>query len=130
VPRTAATKLPELLDLIEGDRQFAAIQMPVVVDLLDARQMEQRVDEHRSVTTAQDEPIAVGPKRVVGIVAKIGGPELIGNRCQGHRCPWVPAIGRLHPIHAQGADRIDGQLIDGAMGGGHLQQGLPGVAIR
>jgi hypothetical protein len=40
VPRTAAAQLPELLDLIDGDRQFAAIQMPVVVDLFDTRQVE------------------------------------------------------------------------------------------
>lgn len=62
----------------------------------------------------QDKPIAVCPKGLVGVVAKVLCPELVGDRGKCHRCSRVPAVGGLNPVHAQGSDGIDGQLADGS----------------
>ncbi len=51
--------LAEILDVLQADRRIAG-RIAVLVDLLDAREVEQRIEQHRGVADRQDEAVAVG----------------------------------------------------------------------
>ena len=52
---------------------------------------------------------------MLGIVAEDLVPERVGHRGQGHRRAGMAAVGRLHGVHREGANRIDGELLDRAL---------------
>ena len=82
-----------------------------------ARQMQQRVQEHRAVAVGEHEPVAVRPVRIGGIMLEEPAPEDLGNFGHAHRQTGMPAFRGFHRVdgeHAQGV----GQL--GALGGGDL----------
>ena len=90
----------------------SSVGRPSVVQLLDARQMQHGVEQHRGVSAGEDEPVAVWPAGLGRIVAEHLVPEHVGRRGQGHRRAGMPAVGRLHGVHREGADRVDCQLFD------------------
>jgi len=110
--------LPEFLQIIKRQR-FARGDIAMRIDRSDSRQMDHRIEEHRCMTARQNESVPIGPQGVCRIVAEDLGPKLECDRCQGHRGPGVSAIGRLDTVHAQRADRVDGQLSEGGGGNGH-----------
>ncbi len=85
-------ELPEFLQLLDVERV--------------ARQVQQRVQQHRAVAVRQHEAVAVGPLRVTRVVLQVVAPENLGDVGHAHRHARVPGIGFLDRIHAQRADRV------------------------
>ncbi len=78
-----------------------------------AREMQQRVLQHRAVAVGQDEAIPVGPLRVRGVVGEVPPPQRDGDFRHPHRHAGMPRVRLLHSIHGQRADRV-----------GHLHRAL------
>ena len=106
-----AVQLAKAADVVEPDGRLAC-RSAVAVQLLDARQMQHGIEQHRGMSAGEDEPIAVWPCRLSGVVAEDFIPEHVGGGGQGHRRAWVSAVGRLHGVHRKGANRVDCQLFD------------------
>ncbi len=105
-----AVQLPETLDVLHLHRQLAQ-RLVLGVHRLDASQVEHRVEQHRGVARRQHEAIAVGPDRVVGVEAQETLPETVHHRGERHRRAGVAGVRRLHRVHRQGADRVDGERL-------------------
>ncbi len=116
VARALAVELAEPFDVLQLDRQLA---QPLVlrVHRLHAGQVQQRVDQHGGVAARQHEPVAVGPDRVVGIEAQEALPQAVGHGRQCHGGARMTGVGRLHGIHGQGPDRVDGELVEASLVG-------------
>ncbi len=104
----------------------AAAELPEVLDLLDLErvpgQIEQGVQEHRSVTIGQNEAVTVGPERVCGVVLQHFAPEHFGDIGHAHGGTGVPGVGLLDGIHGQGPDGV-GEFSAGS----HRVRGRPVV---
>ncbi len=109
--RRLGIELAEGFDVVETDRRLAG-RFAVGVDLLDARDVQQAVEQHRSVAAGQDEAVAIGPVGAVGIVAQKARPQRIGGRRQGHRCARVAGLGLFDRIHGERAYGIDAELVE------------------
>ncbi len=92
VARGAAVQLAEAFDVIDGD----------VV----AGQVQQRVDQHRTVAVGQHEAVTVGKVRVARVVLQIVAPKHFGDIRHAHGGTWVAAVGLLHGIHAEGTNGV------------------------
>ena len=94
--RRLRAELPEALEIV--DRQ--------PVGAADARQIQQRIEQHRAVTGRQHEPVAVGPLRVGGVefqnVAKQHGRDIGG----AHRQSGMAAVGLFDRVHRQRAKDV------------------------
>ena len=90
----AGTPLPELLDVIEGEAVPG--------------QVEHGVEQHRGVPSREDEPVAVGPVGLGGVVAHDAGVEHVGQRREGHGRPRMSGVGLLDGVHRQPPDHVDG----------------------
>jgi len=119
--RGLGIQLAELLDVVEADR-FLTGGGAVLVDFLDARQVQQRIEQHGGMADRQHEAVTVGPVRVLGVIAEEAAPQRVADRGQGHRRTGVPGVGLLHRVHGQGTDGIDDKLVGvgaGRCGGTH-----------
>ncbi|MNT07003.1 hypothetical protein D3C72_1416910 [compost metagenome] len=85
--------LAELLDVLDGH-------------VLVACQIEQAVEEHRTVAGRQDEAVAVRPERVLRVEVQIPGEENGGDVGAAHRHAGVAGIGFFHRVHGEETDRI------------------------
>ncbi len=87
-----------------------AVQLPEVGEFrhrqVVAREVQQRVLQHRAVPVGQHEPIAIGPARIGRVVAQVPLPEGERNLGHSHRHAGVTRVGLLHRIHGQGADGV------------------------
>ncbi len=104
-------ELAEVFDVVEADGGLAG-RLAVGVDLLDARHVQQAVQQHRGVAARQDEAVAIGPVGPVGIVAQEARPQGIGRRRQGHRRAGMAGLGLFDCVHSQGADGVDAQRVE------------------
>ena len=109
-------QLPEPAQVVQRHRGLAD-DLVVGVDRLDPGQVQHRVQQRRRVPDRQHEPVPVGPHRQLRVEPQVVLPQPVGHRGQRHRGTGVPRVGRLHRIHRQRADRIDGQLLDRVRGG-------------
>jgi hypothetical protein len=98
-----ALPLPEVPDVIERD--------------LVAREVEQAVEEHRRVARREDEPVAVRPVRIGGIVAKMPCPQHVPERSERHRGARVARVRGLDSIHGEDPDGVDREGLDRRGGG-------------
>ena len=98
--RGARTQLAEILQLIDGERI--------------ARQVQQRVQQHRAVAVREHEAVAVPPFRIAGVVLEHVAPQHFGNVGHAHGRAGMSRIRGLYGIHGERANGI-GQ---GAAGGG------------
>ncbi|EXI65398.1 MAG: hypothetical protein AW08_03195 [Candidatus Accumulibacter adjunctus] len=87
VPGCLRMQLPEALQV--GNRQIVA------------RQMQQGVEQHRSVTVGDDEPVPVRPARIGRIVLEVASPQHLGDVGHAQRHPGVTGVRHL--------DGIDGE---------------------
>ena len=110
-PAALRVELAEVLDVVELHRQLAE-RLVVGVDRLHAREVQQRVEQHRGVARGQHEAVAVGPDRVLGVEAQEPLPELVGDRRHRHRRARVARVRRLDRIDRQRSDRVDAQLVE------------------
>jgi hypothetical protein len=93
VARRDAAKLTEILDVIERN----------VV----ARQMEQRIKEHRTMPARKDEAVTSHPFRVAGIMAQVTRPQSESHGRGAHRQPGMPGIGLLNGIRRKKTNGVD-----------------------
>jgi len=105
VPGGVRTELAEIPELLHVERI--------------AREVQQRVEQHRAVAVRDHEAVAVGPLRIAGIVLEVIGPQHLGDVGHAHRHAGVTGIGLLHGIHAEGTDGV-----------GELPAGRHGVPLR
>ena len=116
VPRCLAVELAEALDIVERER---GVTQPLVLGVhrLHFRQREHRVKQHRGVAHRQDEPIAVRPDGIAGVEPQEILPQAVDDRGHGHRGPGMSRLRRLHGIHRERADGVDGEALE--VGRGH-----------
>ena len=74
-----------------------------------AREVQQRVEQHRAVTVRQHEAVAVGPARIGRVVLQVVAPEGLGDVGHAHRHAGVAGVGLLDCIHGQDAECV-GQI--------------------
>jgi hypothetical protein len=90
--------------------QFAEVFQLVHRQLV-AGEMQQRVNQHRSVAVAQHKTVAVGPGRIGGVVAQVAAPQRNGHVGHAHGRTGVAGIGGLHSVHREGADGVGHVLV-------------------
>ena len=107
VTRAGAGKLTEALDVVHRRRSIAG-------------EVQQAVDQHRTVARAQHETIAIRPVRRGWIKLQMAGEQYRRRIGHAHRHPRMARIGGLNRVHRQGADRIGHRLkADGVKAHGH-----------
>ena len=83
----------------------AAVQLAEVFQVVDrqviAGQVQQRVDQHRTVAVGQHEAVTVSERRIARVVLQIIAPQYFGDIRHTHRGTWMTAVGFLHGIHAE-----------------------------
>ena len=111
VARRLAVELAESADVVE---RHGRLPEPLVLGVhgLDARQVEDRPEEHRGVPVRQDEPVAVRPDRVFRVEVHHPVPERVDERREGHRRSGMAGLRLLDRVDRQGADRVDRQLLE------------------
>ncbi len=105
VPGGRAAQLAEVLQVVE--------RQPV------AGQVERRVEQHRGVAGREHEAVAVEPVRVGRVVLHDARVEQIRERGERHGRAGMPRLRLLHGVHRQGADRVDGELVQLRAAGRH-----------
>ncbi len=92
VARGFCAHLAEVLDLVQ-------------CDLLVARQIEQRIDQHRAVTCREDKPVTIRPERIFRIELEVVFKQNRGHIGHAHRHAGVAGIGGGNRIEGERADR-------------------------
>ena len=64
------------------------------------------------MAAAQNESVPPRPMGMGWVVVEVVVPQLVGDWSEGHRRAGMAAVGLLHAVHAEGADRVDGELGD------------------
>ncbi len=100
--------LAEALDLVERE----------VV----AREVQDRVQQHRPVAGAEDEAVAVRPLRVARVVLHDPLEEQVRRGRHGHRHAGMAGVRLLHRVHRERADRVDAEPFDVLGHGGVLSR--------
>ena len=95
--RAAGTELAERLELVELQAARAA-------------QVQQGVDEGRTMPAGEDEAIAVGPGRVLGVEVQELQPEGRRDVRQAERDAGMAALRLFNHVRGQAADRVRAQL--------------------
>ena len=90
VPRRLRVELAEALQLVEAHAG-------------DARQMQERVEQHGAVPGRQDEAVAVRPARVGGIVFEEPREQHRGDVGGAHRQAGMAGFRLLDGVHGEGA---------------------------
>jgi hypothetical protein len=97
VARRAAAPLSELLQVIDGQAVAGHVQ--------------QAVEQRRAVACRQHEAVAIGPLRVGGVVLEEARPQDVGHGRRVERQAGVAAVGLLHHVHGQKAQRVYALLV-------------------
>src|SRR5256885_6866098 len=79
--------------------------------------MQHGPEQHGGVAVGEDEPITVGPDRVLGIETHHAVPDRVDEGRERHRWAGVPRLGALDRIDRERADGVDRQLVE--LGVGH-----------
>ena len=107
-------------------------QLPEIADLFQrhvgiAGQMQQRIQQHRAMARAQDEPVTIGPMRRAGIEFQMLLEQDRGDIGHAHRHAGMAGIGGGDGIERQGADTGGAAPVIGVRGGegGQVQGRYP-----
>ena len=100
--RRQGAHLAELLHIVH--RQAVAVEV------------EQRIEQRRAVAAGQDEAVAVGPFRVLGIVVHVVCPELICHRSTAERQARMTGFCFLDCICCEHADGVHAFRVDVTQG--------------
>ena len=98
MPRRLAAPLAELFDVV---------QRQVVTG-----QMQQAVEQHRAVPRREHKTIAIDPLRIARIVLEQSCPQRIRHWRGTEWHARMPAVGFLHGVHREEANRVDALLIE------------------
>src|SRR5437867_7727980 len=104
-----AVELAEVTDILEGHRRVTE-SFVLGIDRLGAGKMEHGPEQHRGVAVRENEPIAVGPDRVLRIEAQDAIPERVHQRRERHRRAGMARLRLLDRIHRESANGIDRYL--------------------
>ena len=96
----AAAELAEALELLERE-----VGIP--------REVQQRVEQHRTVTGRQDEPVAVRPFRMFGIELEVPGEQHRGDIGHAHGHARMPGGGAFDRVHGEGTHRVGHAAVRG-----------------
>ncbi len=99
VAGSLAAPLAEILELVERD-------------VLETGQVQQGINQHRTVSGGQDETVAIGPMRIDGIELEELGPQHNGEIGATHRQAGVTGLGFFHRIDGQRANRVGGEFLN------------------
>ena len=86
MPGTGRTELPKILDVLHRRTRISG-------------QVEQGIDQHRTMTGRQDEPVAISPFRCFRVIFQIVAEQHCGHVRHAHRHPRMAAVGSLHRVH-------------------------------
>ena len=92
MPRSQRTVLTEVLHIIHGK----AI----------TEEMEQRIKQRRTMTTGQDETVAVSPLRILRVVVHVVSPQFISHSSAAKGQAGMTGICLLYSISCQNADSV------------------------
>ncbi len=123
VPRRSGPELTESPQVVQGHGRFAH-GLVRGIHRRDPSQMQHRVQQRGGVSGRQDEPVPVGPDRVLRVEPQDPLPQRVRHRSHRHRRSRMARVRCLDGVHAQRADRGDrqGVRIGGERGtevGGH-----------
>ena len=86
------------------------VELAEIPDLFErqriAGEVEECVDEHRTVTVGEHEAVAVRPRGIGRIVPKVVVPQHLGDVRHPHRHAGVAGIRSLHRVHGQCANCV------------------------
>ena len=86
------------------------VQLAELLEVFDAEvvtgQVQQRIDQHRTMAVGQHEAVTIGEVRVARVVLEVVAPQHFGDVRHTHGGTGVAAVGFLHGIHAQGTNGI------------------------
>ncbi len=110
------------------------VQLAEALQLLDrqvvARQVQERVLQHRAVAVGQHETVAVGPARRRRIVLEVARPQRHRDLRHPHRHPRMAALRRLHRVHRERSQRIGHRLHVASPLGRLVLHGHPARRLR
>ena len=110
LPQRASGGLHTWRIAILGMTRGFGMQLTEVLQIVDGQvvtgQVQQRVDQHGAMTVGQDEPVAIDPLRVAGVVVHVVVPQHFGNVGHAHGRTGVTGFGFLYGVHAQCTYRI------------------------
>ncbi len=90
------------------------VQLPKALQLLHrqvvAGEVQERVEQHRTVPVGDDEAVAAGPIWIGRVVTQVPAPQSQRDLGHPHGHAGVARIRRLHGIHGQRANRV-GQVL-------------------
>src|SRR6202012_882862 len=89
---TLAFELTEVFEVLQGEGRLVE-DLSLVRRFLDAREVNDAVEQHRRVAVRKDEAIAVEPGRIGRVVAQEILPDRVSDRGQGHRRSRVAGVG-------------------------------------
>ena len=92
VARSHRAELAEARDLVQRQRMAAEV--------------EQRIEEHRSVPVRDHESVAIRPGRIGGIMLQVVVPQHLGDVGHSHRHPRVAGARALNSVHRKRAHRV------------------------
>src|SRR6185369_1773020 len=72
-----------------------------------ASEVEQTIEQHRSMSGGQDKTIAIRPTWIGRIMFEKPRPKHIGHWSSAHRQAGMTAVCFLHRVHRQETDRVD-----------------------
>ena len=98
VARSLRSPLPEVLQLFERE----------VV----ARQVEERVEEHRAVARRQEEAVAPLPLRILRVVTKEASPQDVCHRRCAERETGMTGLCLLNRVERERADCVDAKTVE------------------
>ena len=93
VARGHAAPLTEILEFLQRE--------------IVAGQVEQGIEEHRTVAGAEDKPVAVGPVGVSRTETQVSAPERQRGSCHAHWQARMSRIGGLHSVQGQHSNSVD-----------------------
>jgi hypothetical protein len=102
VARRSALPLPELPDVVE--RQIVAAEV------------EAGVEQHRRMAARQDEPIAILPMRIGGIVPHDAQIQHLPQGRERHGRARMPGVRFLDRVHGERTNGIDAEKFEVAIG--------------
>jgi hypothetical protein len=113
VASARAIQLAKFLEVLDAQGILVG-DLAMLIDMLDTRKVDHRVQEHRGMAAGEDESISVVPIGIFWVVFEVMCPELVGHWSKRHRGSRVSAVGGLHSIHAKSSDGVDSKVADRA----------------
>jgi hypothetical protein len=107
VARRPGAHLAKVLDVVEANRRQAS-GPAFRIDLLDAGEVDKRVEKHGGVPDREHKTVSIGPVRHVGIDPEELRPQRVAHRRKRHRGAGMAGLRLLDGIHGERTDRVDG----------------------